>query len=98
MTFVIPPSIHDELKGKAPDEFFEGIEAHVCAGMHIPLYRYYHDCNPWEGCYKDKRKNPLVPRDQRGTGDMGKEITLAPGQLAGFREEERCRPWARRQE
>ena len=90
-TFIISPSIHNELKGKTPAEFFEGIEAHVLAGVKIPFSRYYHSTNPWEPYYKDIRRNPLKDKDC----EMDEEIHLVPGQLTEFGLNERCRPWVK---
>lgn len=91
-TFIISPHIHHELEGKTPAEFFEGIEKHVLAGIRIPFYRYYRTTNPWQPYFKDIRKNPLA---FAGSYGMGEEISLIPGQLALFGDNENCNPWAK---
>lgn len=92
-TFTISPSIHNELKGKTPAEFFGGIEAHILAGVRIPFYRSYHVSNPWEPYYKDTRRNPHLSRND--PGHMGVAIILVPGQLTEFGDNENCNQWAK---
>jgi len=91
--FIIPPGVHNELKGKSPAEFFEAIEAHVLTGMHILFYRYYRSTNPWEPYYRDVRRNPYHSHDQHGMIDD--ETILVPGQLTLFGDNERCNQWAK---